>query len=86
MKLTIRILPLIKNFIKKKGKAPAKMIESIIEIFYFLIDNREIQIDDHSKAIIHDISLKSIPKNEKLNLLLKEKTIWGDDLSQWIKI
>lgn len=86
MKLTIRILPLFKNFIKKKGVVPTKMEAGIIQIFYFLIDNTEIQIDDISKAIIHDIRLKPISKNEKINLLLKEETIWGDDLSEWIKI
>jgi len=85
MKLTIRVLPLLKNYFNRNGVVPARMVACILEILSFLIDNADIQIDDTSKAIIHEIRLKTIPKVEQLNLLIKEERLWGEDLSKWIK-
>ena len=86
MKLTIRILPLLKSYIKEKGKTPTKMVACIHEIFHFLLGNVEVQIDEISKAAIEQIHLKRIAADEKITLLLKEENIWGEDLTQWIKI
>ena len=85
MKLTIRVLPLLKNYFNRNGVVPARMVACILEILSFLIDNADIQINDTSKAIIHEIRLKTIPKVEQLNLLIKEERLWGEDLSKWIK-
>jgi len=86
MKLTIRILPLLKSYIKEKGETPTKMVACIHEIFHFLLGNVEVQIDEISKAAIEQIHLKRIAADEKITLLLKEENIWGEDLTQWIKI
>jgi mannitol-1-phosphate/altronate dehydrogenase len=86
MKLTIRILPLLKSYMKEKGKTPTKMVACIHEIFHFLLGNVEVQIDEISKAAIEQIHIKRIAADEKITLLLKEENIWGEDLTQWIKI
>jgi len=86
MKLIIRILPLLKSYIKAKGKTPMKMEACIHEIMRFLVSKEEIQMDEISKLAIQQIHLKGISANEKITLLLKEEIIWGDDLTKWIKI
>jgi hypothetical protein len=42
-------------------------------------------MDDISKAAINKINLLSSSTEEKVKNLLKEKTIWGEDFTQWIK-
>ena len=85
MKLTIRVLPLLKSYIHTTGISPTKMTECIKEALYFLLNNEGTQMDDISKAAIHKINLSSSSTKEKVKLLLKEESIWGEDFTQWIK-
>jgi tagaturonate reductase len=85
MKLTIRVLPLLKSYILTTGFYPAKMTECIKEVLHFLLSNENTPMDDISKASINKINLSSFSADEKVKLLLKEKTIWGEDFTQWIK-
>jgi tagaturonate reductase len=85
MKLTIRVLPLLKSYIQTTGVSPTKMVECIKEVLHFLLSNENTSMDDISKAAINKINLSSSSKEEKVKLLLKEKTIWGEDFTQWIK-
>lgn len=85
MKLTIRVLPLLKSYINTTGIPPSKMVECIKEILYFLLNKTDITMDEISKAAINKINLSSFSTEEKVKLLLKEETIWGEDITQWIK-
>jgi tagaturonate reductase len=85
MKLTIRVLPLLKSYIQTTGVSPTKMVECIKEVLHFLLNNENTPLDDISKAAINKINLPSSSTEEKVKLLLKDKTIWGEELSQWIK-
>ena len=85
MKLTIRVLPLLKSYIQATGVSPTKMVECIKEVLHFLLNNENTPMDDISKASINKINLSSFSADEKVKLLLKEKTIWGEDFTQWIK-
>jgi len=84
MKLTIRVLPLLKSYIHSNGKAPEKMVSCIKDILYFLLNEEEIQMDDISAAAIQRIKSTSLSVNEKVNLLLNEEKIWGYNLAEWI--
>ena len=85
MKLTIRVLPLLKSYWQTTGISPTKMVECIKEALYFLLNNEDTPMDDISKAAINKINLSSSSTEEKLKLFLKEETIWGEDFTQWIK-
>ena len=85
MKLTIRVLPLLKSYILTTGFYPTKMVECIKEALYFLLNNEDTQMDDISKAAINEINLSSSSTEEKVKLLLQQETIWGEDFTQWIK-
>lgn len=85
MKLTIRVLPLLKSYTHTMGNPPSKMVECINEILYFLLNNEDTQMDDISKAAINKIKMSPPSVEEKVTLLLKEETIWGEDLTPWIK-
>ena len=85
MKLTIRVLPLLKSYRQATGISPTKMVECIKEVLYFLLNNEDTQIDDISKAAINEINLSSSSIEEKVKLFLKEESIWGEDFTQWIK-
>jgi tagaturonate reductase len=85
MKLTIRVLPLLKSYIQTTGVSPTRMVECIKEVLHFLLMNKNTPMDDTSKAAINKINLSSSSTEEKVIKLLKEKTIWGEDLTQWIK-
>jgi tagaturonate reductase len=85
MKLTIRVLPLLKSYIQTTGVYPTKMVECIKEVLHFLLKNENISMDDISKAAINKINLSSSSTEEKVKNLLKDKTIWGEDFTQWIK-
>ena len=85
MKLTIRVLPLLKSYILTTGISPTKMVECIKEALYFLLNNEDTPMDDISKAAINKINLSSSSTEEKLKLFLKQETIWGEDFTQWIK-
>jgi tagaturonate reductase len=85
MKLTIRVLPLLKSYIQTTGVSPTRMVECIKEVLHFLLMNKNTPMDDISKAAINKINLSSSSTEEKVIKLLKEKTIWGEDLTQWIK-
>ena len=84
MKLTIRVLPLLKSYIHTTGISPTKMTECIKEALYFLLNNEGTQMDDISKAAIHKINLSSSSTKEKVKLLLQQESIWGEDFTQWI--
>lgn len=79
MKLTIRVLPLLKSYRQTIGFSPTKMVECIKEALYFLLNNEDTQMDDISKATIKKINLSSSSTEEKVKLLLKEESIWGED-------
>jgi len=79
MKLTIRVLPLLKSYRQTTGFSPTKMVECIKEILQFLLNNEDTQMDDISKATIKKINLSSSSTEEKVKLLLKEESIWGED-------
>jgi len=85
MKLTIRVLPLLKSYIQATGVSPTKMVECIKEVLHLLLKNENISMDDISKAAINKINLSSSSIEEKVKNLLKDKTIWGEELTQWIK-
>jgi tagaturonate reductase len=85
MKLTIRVLPLLKSYIQATGVSPTKMVECIKEVLHLLLKNENISMDDISKAAINKINLSSSSAEEKVKNLLKDKTIWGEDFTQWIK-
>ena len=85
MKLTIRVLPLLKLYAQNTGVSPTKMVECIKEVLHFLLSNENTPMDDISKAAIYKINLSSSSTEEKVKNLLKEKTIWGEDFTQWIK-
>lgn len=85
MKLTIRVLPLLKSYIQTTGISPEKMVECIKEVLYLLLNNEDTPMDEISKAAINKINISPFSKEEKVKLLLKEKTIWGEELTQWIK-
>ena len=85
MKLTIRVLPLLKSYIQTTGVSPTKMVECIKEVLRFLLSNENTSMDDISKAAINKINLSSSSTEEKVKNLLKDKTIWGEDFTQWIK-
>jgi tagaturonate reductase len=85
MKLTIRVLPLLKLYAQNTGVSPTKMVECIKEVLHFLLSNENTPMDDISKAAINKINLSSSSTEEKVKNLLKEKTMWGEDLTQWIK-
>ena len=85
MKLTIRVLPLLKSYAQNTGVSPTKMVECIKEVLHFLLSNENTPMDDISKAAIYKINLSSSSTEEKVKNLLKEKTIWGEDFTQWIK-
>jgi tagaturonate reductase len=85
MKLTIRVLPLLKSYIQATGVSPTKMVECIKEVLHFLLSNENTSMDDISKAAINKINLSSSSAEEKVKNLLKDKTIWGEDFTQWIK-
>jgi len=84
MKLTIRVLPLLKSYIHSNGKVPEKMVSCIKDILYFLLNEEEIQMDDISAAAIQRIKSTSLSVNEKVNLLLNEEKIWGYNLAECI--
>ncbi|MDP4811670.1 MAG: tagaturonate reductase [Saprospiraceae bacterium] len=79
MKLTIRVLPLLKSYKQTTGDSPRKMVECIKEVLYFLLNNEDTQMDDISKAAISKINLSSSSTEEKVKLLQKEESIWGED-------
>ena len=85
MKLTIRVLPLLKSYIQTTGVSPTKMVECIKEVLHFLLSNENTSMDDISKDAINKINLSSSSTEEKVKNLLKDKTIWGEDFTQWIK-
>jgi len=85
MKLTIRVLPLLKSYIQTTGISPAKMVECIKEVLYLLLNNKDTPMDDISKAAINKINLSSFSMEEKVKLLVKEEMIWGEDLTLWIE-
>ena len=85
MKLTIRVLPLLKSYAQNTDVSPTKMVECIKEVLHFLLSNENTPMDDISKAAINKINLLSSSTEEKVKNLLKEKTIWGEDFTQWIK-
>jgi tagaturonate reductase len=85
MKLTIRVLPLLKSYIQATGVSPTKMVECIKEVLHFLLSNENTSMDDISKDAINKINLSSSSTEEKVKNLLKDKTIWGEDFTQWIK-
>lgn len=85
MKLTIRVLPLLKSYTHSMGNPPSKMVECINEILYFLLSSEDTQMDDISKAAIDKIKMSPSSIEEKATLLLKEEKIWGEDLTPWIK-
>ena len=85
MKLTIRVLPLLKLYAQNTGVSPTKMVECIKEVLHFLLSNENTPMDDISKAAINKINLSSSSTEEKVKNVLKEKTIWGEDFTQWIK-
>jgi tagaturonate reductase len=85
MKLTIRVLPLLKLYAQNTGVSPTKMVECIKEVLHFLLSNENTPMDDISKAAINKINLSSSSTEEKVKNVLKEKTMWGEDLTQWIK-
>lgn len=85
MKLTIRVLPLLKWYAQNTGVSPTKMVECIKEVLHFLLSNENTPMDDISKAAINKINLLSSSTEEKVKNVLKEKTMWGEDLTQWIK-
>ena len=85
MKLTIRVLPLLKSYVQNTGVSPSKMVECIKEVLHFLLSNENTPMDDISKAAINKINLSSSSTEEKVKNVLKEKTIWGEDFTQWIK-
>ena len=84
MKLTIRVLPLLKSYILTTGISPTKMVECIKEALYFLLNNEDTPMDDISKAAINKINLSSSSTEEKVKLLLQQESIWGEDFTQWI--
>ena len=79
MKLTIRVLPLLKSYRQATGISPTKMVECIKEALYFLLNNEDTPMDDISKAAINKINLSSSSTEEKVKLLLQHETIWGED-------
>ena len=79
MKLTIRVLPLIKSYIQTTCNSPTKMVECIKEILRFLLNNEDTPMDNISKAAITKINLSSSSTEEKVKLLLKEESIWGEN-------
>jgi mannitol-1-phosphate/altronate dehydrogenase len=79
MKLTIRVLPLLKSYRQTTGDSPTKMVECIKEVLYFLLNNEDTQMDDISKGAISKINLSSFSTEEKVKLLQKEESIWGED-------
>ena len=79
MKLTIRVLPLLKSYIQTTGNSPTKMVECIKEILRFLLNNEDTPMDNISKAAITKINLSSSSTEEKVKLLLKEESIWGEN-------
>jgi tagaturonate reductase len=85
MKLTIRVLPLLKSYAQNTGVSPTKMVECIKEVLHFLLSNENTPMDDISKAAINKINLSSSSTEEKVKNLLMEKTMWGEDFTQWIK-
>jgi tagaturonate reductase len=85
MKLTIRVLPLLKSYIQTTGVSPTKMVKCIKEVLHFLLSNENTSMDDISKDAINKINLSSSSTEEKVKNLLKDKTIWGEDFTQWIK-
>jgi tagaturonate reductase len=85
MKLTIRVLPLLKLYAQNTGVSPTKMVECIKEVLHFLLSNENTPMDDISKAAINKINLSSSSTEEKVKNLLLEKTMWGEDFTQWIK-
>ena len=85
MKLTTRVLPLLKSYVQNTGVSPTKMVECIKEVLHFLLSNENTPMDDISKAAINKINLSSSSTEEKVKNVLKEKTIWGEDFTQWIK-
>jgi tagaturonate reductase len=85
MKLTIRVLPLLKSYVQNTGVSPTKMVECIKEVLHFLLSNENTPMDDISKAAINKINLSSSSTEEKVKNLLMEKTMWGEDFTQWIK-
>jgi tagaturonate reductase len=85
MKLTIRVLPLLKSYIQTTGVSPTKMVACIKEVLHFLLSNENTSMDDISKDAINKINLSSSSTEEKVKNLLKDKTIWGEDFTQWIK-
>ncbi len=78
MKLTIRVLPLLKSFLQTTGNSPTKMVACIREILHFLLNNEDTPMDDISKTAITKINLSSSSTEEKVKLLLKEESIWGE--------
>ena len=79
MKLTIRVLPLLKSYRQATGISPTKMVECIKEALYFLLNNEDTPMDDISKAAINKINLSSSSTEEKVKLLLQQESIWGED-------
>ena len=79
MKLTIRVLPLLKSYRQTTGISPTKMLECIKEVLYFLLNNEDTQMDDISKAAINKINLSSSSTEEKVKFLLQQESIWGED-------
>jgi mannitol-1-phosphate/altronate dehydrogenase len=84
MKLTIRVLPLLKSYRQTTGISPTKMVECIKEVLRFLLNNEDTPMDDISKATINKINLSSSLTEEKVKLLLQQESIWGEDFTQWI--
>ena len=81
MKLTIRVLPLLKSYRQTTGISPTKMVECIKEILRFLLNNEDTPMDNISKAAITKINLSSISTEEKVKLLQKEESIWGENFN-----
>ena len=78
MKLTIRVLPLLKSYLQTTGISPTKMVECIREVLHFLLNNEDTPMDNISKTAITKINLSSSSTEEKVKLLLKEESIWGE--------
>ncbi|MFN6063921.1 MAG: altronate oxidoreductase, partial [Bacteroidota bacterium] len=81
MKLTIRVLPLLKSYRQTTGINPIKMVECIKEILHFLLNNEDTPMDNISKTAITKINLSSSSTEEKVKLLQKEESIWGEYLN-----
>jgi hypothetical protein len=54
------------------------MVECIREVLHFLLNNEDTPMDNISKTAITKINLSSSSTEEKVKLLLKEESIWGE--------